>query len=108
MLEAGELPVVACIEPESDDILRREIMGMILSGCAIPVASIEDKWGISFRQFFAWESDRLQALSREKWLDWNADTIVIRVRGAKELIELCRIFDRRRRQDMALPELSLV
>lgn len=107
-LDQGELPIVAGIELESDDILRREIMGMILSGSCIRVTSIEEKWGISFRQFFAWESDRLQLLGKKNWLDWRADTISIRVRGAKELIELCRIFDRRRRQAAALPELSLV
>lgn len=108
LLSDGQLPVVCGIELESDDVLRREIMIMILATSCIRVVAIEKKWGIRFRQFFASETEQLRVFEQKNWLDWQHDSIRIRVRGHRELTELCRVFDRRARAQLAPSTLSCI
>ena len=97
LLNDGQLPIVCGIELEADDVLRREIMIMILTASCIRITAIEDKWGIRFTQFFATETEQLRAFEQKNWLDWKQDRIRIRVRGSRELTQICRVFDRRAR-----------
>ncbi len=101
LLNDGQLPIVCGIELESDDVLRREIMIMILAASCIRIIAIEDKWGIRFRQFFASETEQLKAFEQKNWLDWQHDRFRIHVRGYRELTEICRIFDRRAREQLS-------
>ncbi len=104
----GKLPVVRGIELEADDVLRREIMGMILSSSCIWVTAVEEKWGIQFEKFFADEVEYLRDFEQKNWLEWREDRIQICVLGSCELTELCRLFDNRMRRPMSQPTLSFV
>ncbi|MFQ5642175.1 MAG: hypothetical protein ACE5FQ_00580 [Thiogranum sp.] len=106
LLDDGQLPVVCGIELEADDVLRREIMTMIVAKSCIRTAAVEDKWGIRFSQFFAGETEQLRAFEQKGWLDWQQDSIRIRVRGYRELTEICRAFDRRARAQLSSSSLS--
>ena len=106
LLNDGQLPIVCGIELESDDVLRREIMTMILATSCIRIVAVENKWGIRFRQFFASETEQLRVFEQKGWLDWRQDSIRIRVRGHHELTELCRVFDRRARAQLVSSTLS--
>lgn len=108
LLNQRKIPVVRGMELEADDVLRREIMGMILAASCIRVAAIEEKWGIQFKRFFAYETKCLRDFEQKHWLEWQADSIRLRVQGHHELTELCRIFDHRAREQQAQPTLSLV
>ncbi len=100
-LSDGYLPIVCGIELEADDVLRREIMTMILATARIRVAAIEDKWGIRFNQFFASETEQLRSFEQRGWLDWQQDTIRIHVRGYRELGRICQAFDHRVRAQLS-------
>jgi oxygen-independent coproporphyrinogen-3 oxidase len=106
LLNDEQLPITCGIELEADDVLRREIMSMILAASCIRIVAIEDKWGIRFSQFFASEAEQLRVFEQQDWLDWQQDCIRIHVRGDRELTELCRIFDRRARAQISLSTLS--
>jgi oxygen-independent coproporphyrinogen-3 oxidase len=106
LLNDDQLPIVCGIELEPDDVMRREIMIMVLTTSCIRVIAIEDKWGISFRQFFASETEQLRVFEQKNWLDWQQDSIRIHVRGYPELTEICRVFDRRARAQLAPSTLS--
>jgi len=93
LLNQQKIPVVRGIELEADDVLRREIMAMILAASCIRVTAIEEKWGIQFKKFFAYEAECLRDFEKKNWLMWQADSIRIKVQGYHELIELCRLFD---------------
>jgi len=108
LLNQQKIPVVRGIELEADDVLRREIMGMILAASCIRVAAIEEKWGIQFKKFFAYETECMRDLEQKHWLEWQADSIRIRVQGYHELTELCRLFDHRAREQLSRPTSSLV
>jgi len=95
LLKQGRLPIVRGIELEADDVLRREIMVMILAGSCIHIAAIEAKWGISFDRFFAAEVEQLRTLERKHYLDWQRNDIHILVRSREELTEICHVFDHR-------------
>ncbi|HHJ16245.1 MAG TPA: hypothetical protein ENJ80_06050 [Gammaproteobacteria bacterium] len=101
LLQQGHLPIVRGIELEADDVLRREIMVMILAGSCIHIAAIEAKWGIRFNRFFAAEVEQLRVLERNHWLDWQHDDIHILVRSREELAEICHVFDHRSCETLA-------
>ncbi|MEA2080650.1 MAG: hypothetical protein U9P00_12475 [Pseudomonadota bacterium] len=107
LLNQQKIPVVRGIELEADDVLRREIMGMILAASCIRVAAIEEKWGIQFKKFFAYETEYLLDFEQKNWLEWQAGSIRIRLQGYHELTELCRLFDHRARQQLSQPTSSL-
>ena len=107
-LSRGRLPVVRGVELEADDVLRREIMKMILAASCIRVAAIEEKWGIKFKQFFSYETERLRGFEQKNWVDWQDNKIVILVRGYQELTELCGLFDHRRREKLPTSKQSIV
>ncbi|GMQ88721.1 MAG: oxygen-independent coproporphyrinogen III oxidase [Gammaproteobacteria bacterium] len=105
-LSSDQLPIVCGMELEADDVLRREIMNMILAASCIRIAAIEDKWGIRFRQFFASETEQLCVFEQRSWLEWTQDKVRIHVRGYHELTEICRVFDRRAREHLTSSALS--
>jgi len=107
-LGAERLPVISGIELEADDVLRREIMHMILANNCLRISAIEEKWGIRFKQFFDYEVEQLMAFQQLGWIDWDADRISIRVQGFQELTKICRVFDHRDRARLAPPSLSIV
>lgn len=92
LLERGELPIVRGAELEAADLLRREIIAMILAACCIRVSWLEEKWGIHFDRFFTRESELLKAFERNKWVVRKPDRIDINVRSHRKLIEICNIF----------------
>lgn len=97
LLEQDNLPVVRGIELEADDVLRREIMVMILAGSLIQVQAIEEKWGIRFDQFFESEINQLHRYEETGWIARRDGQIDILVRDSYELSRLCNLFDRRSR-----------
>lgn len=105
-LNDSQLPIVCGIELEADDVLRREIMAMILAAGCIRVSAVEDKWGIRFKQFFARETEQLLDFEQKGWLDWQQGMIRIRVRGYRELVSICQAFDHRVRAQLSPPSRS--
>jgi oxygen-independent coproporphyrinogen-3 oxidase len=93
-LDEGILPIVQGTELEDNDVLRREIICMMLASSRIRVSAIENKWGIRFEHFFASESALLRAFEQNNWLQWQDDRIEIKTRAYQELVELCRVFAR--------------
>lgn len=93
-LDDGILPIVQGTELEDGDVLRREIIAMILALSCIRVSAIENKWGIRFEHFFARESELLRSFEQNNWLQWRRDSIEINTRAYRELVEICRVFGR--------------
>jgi oxygen-independent coproporphyrinogen-3 oxidase len=91
-LDEGILPIVQGTELENSDVLRREIIAMILASSCIRVSAIEKKWGIQFEHFFAGESAVLRTFEHNNWLRWQDDRIEIKTRAFRELGEICRVF----------------
>jgi oxygen-independent coproporphyrinogen-3 oxidase len=94
-LDDGILPIVQGTELEDSDVLRREIIAMILASSCIRVAAIENKWGIRFERFFAGEAALLRTFEQNNWLQWLDDTIAIKTRAYRELVEICGVFSGR-------------
>jgi oxygen-independent coproporphyrinogen-3 oxidase len=94
-LDDGVLPVVQGTELEDGDVLRREIIAMMLASFCIRVPAIENKWGIRFEHFFARETAALGAFERNNWICRRDDKIEILPRGCRELAQICGVFDGR-------------
>jgi oxygen-independent coproporphyrinogen-3 oxidase len=94
MLGRGQLPISSGLELEADDVLRREVMAMILAAGVIRMPYLEEKWGARFVRFFAEELERLQQLEELGWLRRHDDEIEILAQGFHELSVICGLFDR--------------
>jgi oxygen-independent coproporphyrinogen-3 oxidase len=94
-LDDGVLPVAQGTELEDGDVLRREIIAMMLASFCIRVPAIENKWGIRFEHFFARETAALGAFERNNWICRRDDKIEILPRGCRELAQICGVFDGR-------------
>jgi oxygen-independent coproporphyrinogen-3 oxidase len=92
-LDEGVLPIVRGTVLEDSDVLRREIIAMILTCFCIRIPDIENKWGIEFGRYFARETQLLRPFEKNGWLAWHSDRIEISPRGGRELAEICRVFD---------------
>jgi len=103
LLNNGTIPVVRGLELENVDILRREILVMILTRSRIDIAAIEEKWGIEFHQFFAHEINQLNRFAQLGWIERQGDVVAVLARGRPELLEICRTFDQRRRASVRQP-----
>lgn len=91
-LDDGVLPVVQGTELEDGDVLRREIIAMMLASFCIRVPAIENKWGIRFEHFFARETALLDAFEGNNWICRQDGKIEILSRGCRELAQICRVF----------------
>jgi oxygen-independent coproporphyrinogen-3 oxidase len=100
-VDEGIVPIVQGTELENSDVLRREVIAMILASSSIRVSAIEKKWGIQFDHFFASESALLRAFELNNWLHWQDDRIEIKARGVRELDEICGVFDGRAGNSLA-------
>jgi len=92
VLEQGGLPVARGVELEPADILRREIIAMILAEACIHVSRLEEKWGIQFDRFFAYENEQLQAFEQTRQVSRKPGHIDINTRGYLDLVEIQNIF----------------
>jgi oxygen-independent coproporphyrinogen-3 oxidase len=101
-LDEGVLPIVRGTVLEDSDVLRREIIAMILTCFCIRIPDIENKWGIEFGRYFGCETQLLRAFEKNGWLAWRGDRIEIKPRGGRELAEICSVFDGRADNPLSL------
>lgn len=109
IFQDGGLPIIRGLELEVGDILRREIIVMILTHASIGIRAIEEKWGICFEQFFSYELSQLQVLQQAGLLEIKGVNIAVHTSSRRGLVEVCSIFDLRQRTAAGLnPVLSTV
>ncbi len=89
-----QIPVYRGIELEADDILRREIISSLMCNFRLDIKAIEQKWGISFMEYFDASITRLNQMVQDGLLQMTAELIEISPAGRLLVRSICMEFDR--------------
>lgn len=92
-IENGRLPVRRGIQLNADDLLRRDVMRALICHLELSFEAINVAHLIDFKQYFAPELKRLEALAREGLVELNDEWVSVKPRGMFYLPEICHIFN---------------
>ncbi|HLA33953.1 MAG TPA: oxygen-independent coproporphyrinogen III oxidase, partial [Rhodocyclaceae bacterium] len=98
-LDRGELPVFRGIELNSDDLLRRSIIGALMCHFELPIAEFEAAHLIDFNAYFAAELQDLQPMVEAGLLTVDSRRLSILPPGRLLVRGIAMIFDRHLRFD---------
>jgi len=93
-LDQGKLPIARGIKLDTDDLLRRIIIQMLMCHFELSVAAIEQAYPIQFRRYFAAELAQLAPLEQDGLLTIADDWISVTPKGRLVVRNICMVFDR--------------
>jgi len=73
-IDSGQFPVHHGYQMNRDEVLRREVIFKILCDSSLDFKQIEDKFEISFDDYFSYEIANLATLEQAEILEFNAPT----------------------------------
>jgi oxygen-independent coproporphyrinogen-3 oxidase len=94
MLDGGRLPLERGIELEPDDLLRREIITLLMCHFTLDIRALEIRWGFDFSQHFPVEIAALRKLQDDGLLSIDDDTVNVLPAGRLLVRNICMVFDR--------------
>lgn len=92
-LDAGRFPVATAHKLSDDDVLRRDVIQMLRSYFQLPFSKIEQKYNISFKDYFQNELQRLDGFITDGILEVNDEGIQITEVGQQFANLVCSNFD---------------
>ncbi len=93
-LAAGKIPVFRGVELSADDLLRREVITQLICHFDLEKARIEERFAITFDDYFATELAELKAMEQDGLLDLSAGAVTVRPAGKLLIRNICMVFDR--------------
>ena len=93
-LHHNEIPVFRGIELEPDDILRREIINQLLCHFTLDIQQLEEKWRITFEDYFATALPRIYQMADDGLLSISEKKLEISSTGRLLARNICMEFDR--------------
>ncbi len=92
-LDKGELPVYRGYKLNSEDKLRSEIIKSIRIFFMIDFSSVEEKYGVKFREHFERELDVLKEFERDGLVEIRDDRLTLTETGKHFSPQICSVFD---------------
>ena len=92
-LDNGRLPVVAGLQLDEDDLIRRELIGVLMCQGVIDKATFGARHRLLFDEYFVRERQRLQPLVADGLVDEDARAIRVTSRGRLLLRIIAMCFD---------------
>lgn len=93
-IDAGRPALWRGVRLSHDDRLRRAVISRLICQFELNYAAIEDAFDIRFRDYFAPELRRLEAMVLDGLLDLHVDRIEVRPAGRLLIRNICMVFDR--------------
>jgi oxygen-independent coproporphyrinogen-3 oxidase len=93
-LDRNELPVARGARLSMDDLVRRTVIQKLMCQFELSMSAIELAFPVAFRQYFADELARLEALEEDGLVSVNGDWISVTTRGRLLIRNVCMVFDR--------------
>ncbi len=93
-LDNGHLPIHRGFELGPDDLLRRELITRLVCDFEVDAASIEQRYGIEFRDYFAAELEALRVMERDGLVRVSPPGIQVPAAGRLLIRNICMVFDR--------------
>ena len=93
-LDAGVLPITRGVKLDNDDLLRRIVIQKLMCNFELSLASLEQSFPITFRNYFAAELEQLKAFAQDGLLTVDSEWISITPKGRLLIRNICMVFDR--------------
>ncbi|MES2297265.1 MAG: oxygen-independent coproporphyrinogen III oxidase [Pseudomonadota bacterium] len=93
-LDEGKLPVARGLKLDTDDVLRRIIIQMLMCNFELSTRAIEQAWPINFASYFAQELEALKAFEADALVTIEPDWISVTPKGRLLVRNICMVFDR--------------
>lgn len=93
-IERGELPIARGIKLNTDDVLRRIIIQMLMCHFELSIASLELAYPINFASYFEAELKDLRSLEADGLLSIDQEWITVTPKGRLLIRNICMVFDR--------------
>jgi len=93
-IEQGELPVVRGFRLNTDDLLRRIVIQLLMCNFELSIRSLEICYPINFASYFAPELEQLRALEAEGLLAIDDEWLTVTPKGRLLVRNICMVFDR--------------
>ncbi len=90
----GEIPTIRKKTLDDDDILRREVIETLMCQCHLPIPEIEEKYQISFPQYFAREWEAMKEFETEGLLEFQGNMLQLSKLGILFMRNVAMPFDR--------------
>lgn len=81
-----------------DDCLRADVIKRLICHFSLSFESVEARWGIHFRDYFAQDLAQLQPLIAGGLLECHDNALVVTAKGRLLIRNICMCFDRYLRQ----------
>jgi oxygen-independent coproporphyrinogen-3 oxidase len=92
-LDANELPIERGIALDTDDLLRRAVIQMLMCDFELEIAPLEREHGIDFGDYFAVELARLAALADDGLIAISPERLLVTPKGRLLIRNICMVFD---------------
>ncbi|MEZ5560424.1 MAG: oxygen-independent coproporphyrinogen III oxidase [Pseudomonadales bacterium] len=93
LVDSGELPVERGLRLDSEDLLRRDLIGTLMCHFQLNVAAFEQRHSICFADHFAEALARLAPLAADGLVRIMPDRIEVTARGRFLIRNVCMAFD---------------
>jgi oxygen-independent coproporphyrinogen-3 oxidase len=100
-LDEGRLPIARGYAMDTDDLLRRMVIQMLMCNFELSISALELGYPIRFKQYFAKELGKLRAFERDGLLSIEDDWISVTPKGRLLIRNICMVFDRHLAADRA-------
>ncbi len=93
-LAEGRLPIYRGCQTDQEDVMRREIIQQLVCHFHLDIPTIEARWQIDFKTYFASEIENLEIMEKDRLLDLNNNSIDVCEGGRLLVRNICMVFDR--------------
>jgi len=94
LIERNELPIARGIRLDMDDVLRRNIIQMLMCQFELSLPAIEQAFPIVFADYFGAELVQLEQLARDGLLTLDDGWLTVTPQGRILIRNVCMVFDR--------------
>ena len=92
-VDAGELPLLRGLQLSLDDLIRRDVITRLICHFGLGFKAVEDRWDLSFSEYFAESMQRLKVMREDGLLEMNEKEIKVLPRGRLLIRNICMAFD---------------
>lgn len=93
-LDAGKLPVERGYDLSTDDVLRREVIMILMCSMPLRFSEVGEKYGINFEEYFGAELERLRPYEEVGFMETRDGVITVTPKGRLFVRALGMVFDK--------------
>lgn len=107
-IDEGHLPIARGYALDADDLIRREVIQLLMCHGAIDKSEFARRHAVAFDSYFAEEAEALRELAQDKLIEISAQRIGVTPAGRLLLRRIAMVFDKHLRQGQTQARYSKV